>query len=86
MVFFCGFAGSITKQASLDESVQMDTPPRSPPEPPPDEELLDMIGAPPVPTQLKERTEMTAKQRWHWAYNKIIMQLNVSISTYYFSE
>lgn len=56
----------------------MDTPPRSPPEPPPDEELLDMVGAPPVPTQLKERTEMTARQRWHWAYNKIIMQLNVS--------
>ncbi|XP_043278077.1 protein unc-13 homolog B isoform X12 [Venturia canescens] len=68
--------GSVTKQASLDESVQMDTPPRSPPEPPPDEELLDMVGAPPIPTQLKERQEMTARQRWHWAYNKIIMQLN----------
>lgn len=25
------------------------------------------------------RREITAKQRWHWAYNKIIMQLNVSI-------
>lgn len=24
------------------------------------------------------RREITAKQRWHWAYNKIIMQLNVS--------
>lgn len=24
------------------------------------------------------RREVTAKQRWHWAYNKIIMQLNVS--------
>lgn len=23
-------------------------------------------------------TKVTAKQRWHWAYNKIIMQLNVS--------
>ncbi|XP_053596010.1 uncharacterized protein LOC128667986 [Microplitis demolitor] len=69
-------AESITKQASLEESVQMDTPPRSPPEPPADEELLDLVGAPPVPTQLKERPEMTAKQRWHWAYNKIIMQLN----------
>ncbi|XP_057334436.1 protein unc-13 homolog A-like isoform X10 [Microplitis mediator] len=67
---------SITKQASLEESVQMDTPPRSPPEPPADEDLLDLVGAPPVPTQLKERPEMTAKQRWHWAYNKIIMQLN----------
>ncbi|KAG7203577.1 hypothetical protein KM043_013620 [Ampulex compressa] len=67
---------SITKQASLEESVQMDTPPRSPPEPPPDEELLEMVGAAPVPTQLKERPEMTARQRWHWAYNQIIMQLN----------
>ncbi|XP_011328938.1 uncharacterized protein LOC105274476 isoform X2 [Ooceraea biroi] len=71
--------GSITKQASLDESVQMDTPPRSPPEPPPDAELLEMVGVVPVPTQLKERPEMTARQRWHWAYNQIIMQLNVSI-------
>lgn len=26
------------------------------------------------------RREITAKQRWHWAYNKIIMQLNVSIN------
>jgi len=68
-------SGSIIKQASLDESVQMDTPPRSPPEPPPDEELLGMVA--PVPTQLKERPEMTARQRWHWAYNQIIMQLNV---------
>nr|XP_034195908.1 protein unc-13 homolog B isoform X9 [Osmia lignaria] len=67
--------GSITKQASLEESVQMDTPPRSPPEPPPDEELLEMVGAAPVPTQLKERPEMTARQRWHWAYNQIVMQL-----------
>lgn len=24
------------------------------------------------------KSEVTAKQRWHWAYNKIIMQLNVS--------
>lgn len=24
------------------------------------------------------KTEITAKQRWNWAYNKIIMQLNVS--------
>ncbi|XP_076288063.1 unc-13 isoform X11 [Lasioglossum baleicum] len=67
--------GSISKQASLEESVQMDTPPRSPPEQPPDEELLDMVGVVPVPTQLKERPEMTAKQRWHWAYNQIVMQL-----------
>ncbi|XP_011882923.1 PREDICTED: uncharacterized protein LOC105570388 [Vollenhovia emeryi] len=72
--------GSIIKQASLDESVQMDTPPRSPPEPPADEELLGMVGVTPVPTQLKERPEMTARQRWHWAYNQIIMQLNVSIA------
>ncbi|XP_029166172.1 uncharacterized protein LOC114936974 [Nylanderia fulva] len=73
--------GSITKQASLDESVQMDTPPRSPPEPPPDEELLEMVGVAPVPTQLKERKEMTARQRWHWAYNQIIMQLNLGSSS-----
>ncbi|XP_037809851.1 LOW QUALITY PROTEIN: mucin-4-like [Lucilia sericata] len=25
---------------------------------------------------MKRKTEVTAKQRWHWAYNKIIMQLN----------
>lgn len=56
----------------------MDTPPRSPPEPPADEELMELVGAPPVPTQLKERPELSPKQRWHWAYNKIIMQLNVS--------
>ncbi|XP_020712290.2 protein unc-13 homolog B isoform X11 [Athalia rosae] len=68
--------GSVAKQASLDESVQMDTPPRSPPEPPADEDILDLVGSVPVPTQLKERAEMTPKQRWHWAYNKIIMQLN----------
>ncbi|CAD1477334.1 unnamed protein product, partial [Heterotrigona itama] len=67
--------GSITKQASLEESVQMDTPPRSPPEPPLDKELLEMIGAAPIPTQLKERPEMTARQRWHWAYNQLVMQL-----------
>lgn len=24
------------------------------------------------------KNEITAKQRWNWAYNKIIMQLNVS--------
>ncbi|XP_011307877.1 protein unc-13 homolog A-like isoform X3 [Fopius arisanus] len=67
--------GSIIKQPSLEESVQMDTPPRSPPEPPADEELMELVGAAPVPTQLKERPVMTAKQRWHWTYNKIIMQL-----------
>lgn len=70
--------GSVTKQASLDESVQMDTPPRSPPEPLPDEKLLEMVGPAPIPPQLKERPEMTAKQRWIWAYTKIIQQLNVS--------
>lgn len=51
----------------------MDTPPRSPPEPTPDEELLKMVGAAPVPTQLKERPGMTARQRWHWAFNQIIL-------------
>lgn len=71
-------AGSVIKQASLEGSIQMDTPPRSPPEPLADEEILDMVKPGPIPTQLKERPDMTAKQRWHWAYNKIIMQLNVS--------
>lgn len=27
------------------------------------------------------KPEITAKQRWHWAYNKIIIQLNVSTNT-----
>ncbi|XP_032579693.1 serine-rich adhesin for platelets isoform X15 [Drosophila sechellia] len=27
--------------------------------------------------QVLRQTEITARQRWHWAYNKIIMQLNV---------
>ncbi|XP_063994154.1 uncharacterized protein LOC135171497 [Diachasmimorpha longicaudata] len=70
--------GSIIKQPSLEESIQLDTPPRSPPEPPADEELMDLMGGGPIPTQLKERPTMNAKQRWHWAYNKIIMQLTVS--------
>ncbi|XP_023036241.1 uncharacterized protein LOC6651488 isoform X6 [Drosophila willistoni] len=26
--------------------------------------------------QILRKTEITARQRWHWAYNKIIMQLN----------
>ncbi|KAG8041449.1 hypothetical protein G9C98_002742, partial [Cotesia typhae] len=69
-------AEGVTKQASPDESVQMDTPPRSPPEPPADEVLLDLVGAPPVPTQLKERPKMTPRERWLWACNKISMQLN----------
>lgn len=68
------------KQGSLEDSVQMDTPPRSPPEPPPDNEILDMVAKAPIPTQLKERPEMTAKQRWHWAYSKIVIQLSVSFS------
>lgn len=76
--FLFAILGSVTKQASLDESVQMDTPPRSPPEPLPDEKLLEMVGPAPIPPQLKERPEMTAKQRWIWAYTKIIQQLNVS--------
>lgn len=32
-----------------------------------------------LPTQLQpERRRMTAKERWHWAYNRIVQQLNVS--------
>lgn len=30
------------------------------------------------------KSEITAKQRWNWAYNKIIMQLNVSKRPYSF--
>ncbi|KAM7341197.1 uncharacterized protein ACRADG_012187 isoform 2-T2 [Cochliomyia hominivorax] len=30
---------------------------------------------------MKRKTEITAKQRWHWAYNKIIMQLNNGSTT-----
>ncbi|KAH8307795.1 hypothetical protein KR044_003208, partial [Drosophila immigrans] len=30
--------------------------------------------------QILRKSEITAKQRWHWAYNKIIIQLNVSTS------
>jgi hypothetical protein len=30
-----------------------------------------------------ERRKMTVRERWHWAYNKIVMQLNVStLQTY----
>lgn len=28
------------------------------------------------------KTEITAKQRWNWAYNKIVLQLNVSTNLY----
>ncbi|XP_011502786.1 PREDICTED: uncharacterized protein LOC105366155 [Ceratosolen solmsi marchali] len=66
------------KQDSLDESVQMDTPPRSPPDPSTNEELIEISHLPPVPTQIKERSEMTPRQRWHVAFNKIVIQLNVS--------
>lgn len=27
---------------------------------------------------MPRKSDVTPKQRWHWAYNKIIMQLNVS--------
>jgi hypothetical protein len=30
-----------------------------------------------------ERRKMTVKERWHWAYSKIVMQLNVSILKIY---
>lgn len=32
----------------------------------------------------KPKEKMSAKQRWHWAYNKIIMQLNVSRNLFLF--
>lgn len=31
--------------------------------------------------QILRKPEITAKQRWHWAYNKIIIQINVSTLT-----
>lgn len=39
-----------------------------------------------IPTVLKEKPKPkpTAKERWHWAYNKIIMQLNVSTKLFNF--
>uniref|UniRef100_A0A336KAX6 CSON003122 protein n=1 Tax=Culicoides sonorensis TaxID=179676 RepID=A0A336KAX6_CULSO len=50
-------------------------------EPPPRKDSID-----PIPTVLKEKPKPkpTAKERWHWAYNKIIMQLNVSTIVFYF--
>ena len=71
--------GNILKQTSLDESVQMDTPPRSPLEPSADE-LHEIL--PPIIAPINEGPEMTPKQRWHVAINKIIMQLNVCNSDY----
>jgi hypothetical protein len=53
----------------------MDTPPRSPLHPPADIEISHLS---PESTQIKERSEMTPKQRWHVAFNKIVIQLNVS--------
>lgn len=38
-----------------------------------------------ITTTIVRKTEVTAKQRWHWAYNKIIMQLNVSRTFFLFS-
>lgn len=31
------------------------------------------------------KTEITAKQRWNWAFNKIVLQLNVSTIDIFFS-
>lgn len=38
----------------------------------------------PIPTVLKEKPKPkpTAKERWHWAYNKILMQMNVSTKNF----
>lgn len=50
-------------------------------EPAPRKDSIELI-----PTVLKEKPKPkpTAKERWHWAYNKIIMQLNVSTQSLYF--
>lgn len=67
----------------------VDVPPKVLAEVPPHEELQEM-GVPEneqdshvmeqqhVELHQEERTQITAKQRWLWAYNKIIMQLDVS--------
>lgn len=36
--------------------------------------------------QMIRQPEITAKQRWHWAYNKIIIQLNVSTTSFLLSS
>lgn len=38
------------------------------------------------PEDAVRKSEITAKQRWNWAYNKIIMQLNVSTQTSFVSR
>lgn len=53
-----------------------------PPEDYPLEEILPAEEQLPLPEQEiigdQPKRKMTAKERWHWAYNKIIHQLNVS--------
>lgn len=65
---------SIEKQISLDESVQMDTPPRSPLTAPINEKLLETSHLPSA--TIKSQDRMSPRKRWHVAYTKIIMQLN----------
>lgn len=59
------------KQDSLDQG----TPPESLGEHDPEKKSVSFEEEEEHKT---ERRVITAKQRWHWAYNKIIMQLNVS--------
>uniref|UniRef100_A0ABD2XR32 Uncharacterized protein n=1 Tax=Trichogramma kaykai TaxID=54128 RepID=A0ABD2XR32_9HYME len=71
--------GSIQKQESLEESVQMDTPPRSPVEMPMSDEISEIKSS---KTVMNKCSDMTPKQKWHIAFSKIVMQLNVSSFIY----
>ncbi|CAB0040419.1 unnamed protein product [Trichogramma brassicae] len=68
---------SIQKQESLEESVQMDTPPRSPVEMPMSDEISELKSS---KTVINKRSDMTPKQKWHIAFSKIVMQLNFMCS------
>ncbi|XP_049791738.1 uncharacterized protein LOC126199068 [Schistocerca nitens] len=39
---------------------------------------VSLVVHPPPPAEKPERRVLSARERWHWAYNKIVMQLNVS--------
>ncbi|KAL7304645.1 hypothetical protein TKK_0002892 [Trichogramma kaykai] len=69
------FMGSIQKQESLEESVQMDTPPRSPVEMPMSDEISEIKSS---KTVMNKCSDMTPKQKWHIAFSKIVMQLNIN--------
>ncbi|XP_049847989.1 uncharacterized protein LOC126305262 [Schistocerca gregaria] len=39
---------------------------------------VSLVVHPPPPAEKPERRVLSARERWHWAYSKIVMQLNVS--------